>query len=109
MLLPPPRLQIGGEVYIALERVPLFLPVIGVVVVAVALPEARLVVVEQLEPAQPLGALPEVAIRNDQAQRSPVVGRERLAVGLVGEQRVLVLGLKGFKTTVPPGKGRFAA
>jgi hypothetical protein len=35
----------------------LFLPGVGVVVVAVALPEAKLVVVEELEAADPLAAL----------------------------------------------------
>ena len=43
------------------EAVALLLPVVGVVVVAVALPEARLVVVEELDATEPLRALPEVA------------------------------------------------
>src|SRR4051812_12480641 len=73
------------------EAVPLFLPVVGVVVVAVALPEAGLVGRPQLEPAQPLRALPEVPRRHHQAEGPAVLGRERLAVGLVRDQRVVVL------------------
>src|SRR5205085_9996664 len=74
-----------------LEAVALFLPVVRVVVVAVALPEARLVGGAKLEPAEPLGALPEVAARHDEPERPAVLGRERLAVGLVGDERVLIL------------------
>src|SRR5690349_1525231 len=73
------------------EAVALFLPVVGFVVVAVALPETGLVDGEQLEPAQPLGALPEVARRDDEPQRPPVLGFERLAVGRPGDQRLVVL------------------
>src|SRR5207248_714774 len=75
----------------ALEPVALFLPVVRVVVVAVALPEAGLVGRAQLEAPEPLRALPEVAARDDEAERPAVVGRERLAVGLVGEERVVRL------------------
>src|SRR6266508_2799891 len=49
-----------------LELVAFFLPVVRVVVVAVALPEAGLIGGEQLQAAQPLRALPEVAARHDQ-------------------------------------------
>ena len=73
------------------RTVALFLREVGVVVVAVALPEPGLVVVEELEPAKPLRALPEVARRHDEADRPAVVRRQRLAVGLVGDQRGLVL------------------
>ena len=55
------------------ELVPLFLPVVGVVVVAVALPEAGLIRGEELDPAEPLGALPEVARWDDEAQRPAVL------------------------------------
>ena len=74
-----------------LLAVSLFLPGVGVVVVAVALPEAELVVVEELEAAQPLGALPEVALRDEQAQRVAVLGLELLAVERVGQQDVVVI------------------
>src|SRR5205814_4955439 len=68
-----------------------FLPEVGVVVVAVTLPEAGLVGRTKLEAAQPLRALPEVPRRNHQPQRPAVVRAERLAVGVVSQQRVLVL------------------
>ena len=76
--------------FVPLEAVPLLGPGIGVVVVAVALPEAGLVDARELDPAQPFGALPEVLARDDEAQRIAVVGRQRLAVGLRDEQCVLV-------------------
>src|SRR4051794_1778396 len=69
----------------------LFLPGIRVVVVPVALPEPGHVVVQELEAAEPLRALPEVALRNDEPHRPPVLGVERLAVKGVGEQHVLVV------------------
>src|SRR3954468_17127147 len=52
----------------------LFLPRVGVVVVAVALPEAQPVRGRELERANPLRALPEVPLRHDQPQRVAVVG-----------------------------------
>src|SRR5689334_3296469 len=56
-----------------LEPVPLLLPVVGVVVVAVPLPEARLVDRRQLDPVQPLRALPEVLRGYEEAHRPPVL------------------------------------
>src|SRR3954465_8196756 len=73
------------------EAVPLFLPVVRVVVVAVALPEPRLVAREELQAAQPLRALPEVTRRDDEPERPPVVGLERFAVGFPRDQRLVVL------------------
>src|SRR5437870_1560203 len=73
------------------KGVAFFLPGIGVVVVAVALPEARLVEGGQLDRAQPLGALPEVLAGDDQAKRAAVVRGERHAVRLGGEQSEVVL------------------
>src|SRR5205085_10025456 len=60
-------------------RVPLFLPRIAAVVVAVRLPEAGVVVLEHVEPADPLRALPEVEMRDQQAGRAAVLGGERFA------------------------------
>ena len=73
------------------RSVALLFPVVGVVVVAVPLPEAGLVVVGELDPAQPLRGLPEVATRDEEAHRPAVVGRRALAVRLVDDERVLVL------------------
>src|SRR5215203_5128310 len=69
----------------------LFLPGIGVVVVAVALPEAEAVGRRQLEAPDPLRALPEVALRDDEAERVAVLQLERLALEGVGEQDVVVV------------------
>src|SRR3954466_2194627 len=73
------------------EAVALFLPVVRVVVVAVALPEPRLVGGEELQAAQPLGALPEVTRRDDEPERPAVLGLERFAVGFPRDQRLVVL------------------
>src|SRR6266511_1376217 len=73
------------------ESVPFLFPVVGVVVVAVALPEAGLVAGAQLEAAEPLGALPEVLRGDNEAQRPAVIRLQRLAVGAPRDQRVVVL------------------
>src|SRR3954463_12239037 len=72
-------------------REALFLPGVGVVVVAVALPEAELVVVEELQAADPFGALPEVALRDEEPQWVAMLQLERLAVVRVGQQDVVVV------------------
>src|SRR5215218_5094024 len=62
-----------------LRRHPLIPPVallspgVPVVVVAQGLPEARVVVGSKLQPPHPLGALPEVQVRHEQAGRSAVL------------------------------------
>src|ERR1035437_6753541 len=58
----------------------LFLPGVGLVVVAVALPEAPDVVVQELQLADPLGALPEVALRDHQPERVAVLRLQRPAL-----------------------------
>ena len=63
---------------------------VALVVVAVALPDPRLVVVEQLERADPLRRLPEVAPGDQQPGRAAVVGLERRSVVGVGDQDVVV-------------------
>src|SRR4051794_19377499 len=72
------------------EPVPLFLPGVGVVVVAVELPEAHAVLAHQLELAHELRRLPEVALGHEQPQRPTVVVLERLAAVGVGQQDVVV-------------------
>src|SRR6187431_1534279 len=72
---------------IASEAVSLLLEGIGVVVVAVALPEAGAVVGGELDPTEPLRALPEVLPGDHEAERAAVLGRERLAVGVGREER----------------------
>src|SRR4029077_5492615 len=51
----------------------LFLPGLGAVFVAVALPEAQLVVIEELQAADPLAALPEILLRDEHAERVAVL------------------------------------
>src|SRR5215207_8968416 len=65
-------------------------PWIAAVVVAVALPEPLHVVVEQLDPGDPLGRLPEVQVRHQHAHGAAVLGRERLAVELPHDPRLAV-------------------
>src|SRR6185312_165252 len=67
----------------SISRVALFLPWLSVIVVAVRLPEAGLVGRLEQEAPYPLGALPEVVLRDEHARGAAVLGRERLAV--VGE------------------------
>ena len=70
----------------------LFPPGVGVVVVAVALPEAQAVVVQELQAADPLGALPEVALRaRSAAADSRAPGSSGSPVVGVGEQHVVVV------------------
>src|SRR5690242_981387 len=73
-----------------LEPVALLFPGVGVVVVAVQLPEAHAVLAHQLELAHELRRLPEVALRHEQPQRAAVVVLERLAVEGMGQQHVVV-------------------
>src|SRR5262245_13108563 len=70
--------------------VPLLQPRIAAVVVAVALPEALLVVIEQPQPGPPLGALPEVQVWYQQTGRTAVLGRQRPAVDLPDDPRPTV-------------------
>src|SRR6476659_6271623 len=67
----------------SVARVPLFFPRVTVVLVAVALPEARLVLGPQLDAADPLRALPEVEVRNEQPRGPAVLGVERFTPKLV--------------------------
>src|SRR3954464_7789873 len=77
----------SGPASRSVPPIALLFPGIAVVVVAVGLPEARLVVVAQLEAADPLRALPEVQMRDQQPRGAAVLGLERLAPVLVGDPR----------------------
>src|SRR4051812_38377986 len=81
-----PRLRVRAATSVA--RVPLLLPWVAVVVVPVGLPEPGLVVQAQLDPSQPLRALPEVEMGDEQPGRPAVLGLERLAVVLVRHPRL---------------------
>ena len=58
--------------------------------VPVDLPEPWLVVFHEAQAPDPLGGLPEIEVRHQQARRPPVLGRERLAVVLPDDQRLAV-------------------
>src|SRR5688572_30724834 len=73
-----------------LVGVALLRPRIGAHVIAVLLPEPRGIDVEELEGAQPFRALPEVELRQHEAQRTAVVGLEVAAVMLEREQHIAV-------------------
>src|SRR5215212_5215304 len=59
--------------------VALFAPGVAVVMVTQGLPEAGFVFGDQPQSSHPLGALPEVEVRHEQAGRTAVLGFERLA------------------------------
>src|ERR1700736_4034814 len=67
---------------ISVSPVPLLAPWIAIVVVAVRLPEARLVLLHQSDAPDPLGALPEVEVRDEHPCGATVLGVQRLAVEL---------------------------
>src|SRR5262249_30734446 len=58
--------------------VALFLPWVTAVVIAERLPEAWLVVFDDAQPSNPLGALPEIQVGDEQARRAAVLRVERL-------------------------------
>src|SRR5215470_5373560 len=62
----------------SVSLVALFLPWVSVIVVAVCLPEAGLVGRLEPEAPYPLGALPEVVVRDEHARGTTVLGFERL-------------------------------
>src|SRR5690242_3470107 len=64
--------------------VPLFQPRVSADVVAVRLPEARMLLFLQTDPTDPLRALPEVEVRDEKTDRAAVLGVQRLTVELVG-------------------------
>src|SRR5687767_9317029 len=74
----------------AIVGVPLFLPRVGVVIVAVTLPETKAVFVEELNAAQPLGALPKVLLGYQRAQRVAVLRGKLLPVVLISQQRIVL-------------------
>src|SRR5215203_783931 len=67
---------------------PLVAPGVAVVVVAQGLPEAEDVVGGELQSPHPLGALPEVQVRHEQASRAAVYRLQGLPVVGVGHPRL---------------------
>src|SRR5581483_5500857 len=82
------RLELGAGAL--LVGVAFLAPGVGVDVVPAGLPEPTDVVLGELEPAEPLRALPRVALRHDEAKREPVLRRELLAVVRPRHQHVVL-------------------
>src|SRR5215467_12360670 len=72
----------------ARSAIPLLAPGIAAVVVAARLPIPRLVLRDEADAGEPLGALPEVEIGEERAHRRPVRTRDRVAVEAVRDERV---------------------
>src|SRR5215468_5891848 len=70
-------------------RVALLGPRIAAVVIAVDLPESGMVLWRQLDARQPLGALPEVKVRDDEAHWAAVLAGERRALPAMRQDGVL--------------------
>src|SRR5216683_7254759 len=66
----------------SVSLVALLEPGVAPVVVAVALPEALLVVVEDSQTGDPFCAFPEIEVGDQQACRAAVLARQRLPVDL---------------------------
>src|SRR5262245_19284417 len=77
----------------ACSAIALFLPWVGVVVVAARLPVARPVFRAEVKAREPLRALPDIEVRHEAADRRPVRPRQRVAVVLVSDERVRSRGL----------------
>src|SRR5438132_863540 len=65
---------------ILIAPVALLAPRVSIKVVAVGLPESRLLLLLELDPAHPLRALPEIEVRDEQSRRTAVLRVQRLAV-----------------------------
>src|SRR5262245_8045365 len=68
----------GGAASVAV--IALLTPGVSVDVVAEGLPEARLIVLHEAQPADPLSRLPEVEVRDQETRRAAVLRRQRLAI-----------------------------
>src|SRR5919202_7035661 len=68
----------------------LLAPGVAVVVVAQALPETWFVVVHEPQASNPLGALPEIEVRDEQARRAAVLGLQWLPLVGVGDPRLAI-------------------
>src|ERR687897_1060351 len=68
----------------SIASIALLAPGVAVDVVAERLPEARLVVLHEAQPADPLGRFPEAEVWDQQARRAAMLGHQRLAVVVGG-------------------------
>src|SRR5262249_43216243 len=70
----------GGAGAASIAVIPLLTPGISVDVIAERLPEARLVLLHEPQPADPLRRLPEIEVRDQEARWAAVLRRQGLAV-----------------------------
>src|SRR6185436_13974556 len=75
---------------VSVAAIAFFEPLVAAIVIPERLPEPGLIVVEEPQPADPLGAFPEVASGDDEPRRSAVLGCQRLAVVLPRHERLAV-------------------
>src|SRR5439155_3005134 len=74
----------------SVAAVALFLPGIAAPMVAKGFPESELLPLFEPKALDPLGALPEIEVGHDQPGRTAVLGRQRFAVGLIGNERLVI-------------------
>src|SRR3954468_7713851 len=86
--------------------VALFEPRVAEVVVTVALPETLLVVLQQREPGDPLGALPEVQVRDEQPHRPAVLAGQRAPLVRPDDPRLPAADVLQRQGRGVPGRGR---
>jgi len=60
-------------------------------VIAVLFPKARLVAFQKFQPARPFHGLPSIPVRNNQPNGKAVIGRQRFAVMMRGEQDAIAI------------------
>src|SRR5690606_30700694 len=77
----------------SLSTIALLFPGVGDVVIAAGFPVAGLIALDEANPCQPIGALPEVTIGDQRANRCAVLTLERMTVEAVGDEHV---GLERF-------------
>ena len=79
------RANVNG---VLLAGIALLFPGVTVGVIAVALPETELVVVEKLKAADPFDTFPGVQMRDDQTQRAAVLGGEGFTIVFKGKEHI---------------------
>jgi len=80
-----------GGIRQLLGRIALLFPGISVSVIPVPLPKAETIVIEEHETADPFRTFPCVEMRDNQTERTTMVGSKRFPVMFEGEQNVWAL------------------
>src|SRR5882757_9128978 len=77
------RFSEPGTHHLRIVGIALLGPGIGAIVIAVDFPIARLVHAREFDTRKPLGALPEIKMRHDEAQWPAMFARQRLALPMM--------------------------